>query len=152
MGKGGSGQLIDTLQLSEEQWAQLAAILDASDPENEGGQRLHKRVSYRKLSQIAVAIQQPDKQWAKYIVRSRDLSEGGIGFVHGSFLHAGSLCRVILKDQEGQVVCIEGTVRGCDFLQGRAHNIGVQFNEEINLSRFVQPQTDESSGSLQDAG
>ncbi len=144
-------QLIDTLQLSNEQWAELSAKLEQPGAED-GGQRQHKRVPFRKLAQIAVAIQQPDQTWTKYIVRSRDLSSGGIGFIHGSFIHAGSRCRVILKETEGRASCIEGVVRRCELLQGRAHNVGVEFNEPIELDRFVHPESDETSEPHQDAG
>jgi PilZ domain len=147
----GSDQLIDTLRLTDEQWRELSDQLDRVNP-YETGQRRHERISYRKLAQIAVAIQQPNGQWAKYIVRSRDLSPSGIGFIHGSYIHTGSACRVILKDPKGQVVCLEGTVRRCDLVKGTAHNIGVQFREEINLNRFVSDDSEESSESERDTG
>ena len=146
-----SDQLIDTLRLTDEQWRELSDQLDRVNP-YETGQRRHERVGYRKLAQIAVAIQQPNGQWAKYIVRSRDLSPSGIGFIHGSYVHTGSACRVILKDTKGQVVCLEGTVRRSDMIKGTAHNIGVQFLEEINLNRFVSDGSSESPETELDAG
>ncbi len=131
-----SDGLIDTLCLSDEQWQALSKKLDQIVP-CETSRRTHKRVSYRKLAQIAVAIQMPDGKWAKYIVRSRDLSPGGIGFIHGAYIHVGSQCRVILKDREGKVVCLEGVVRHCDYLSGTAHDVGVQFDKPINLRPFL---------------
>lgn len=146
-----SAQLIDTLQLSESQWAELSTKLDRHTPQD-GGQRKHERVPFRKLSQIAVAIQQPDQSWTKYIVRSCDLSSGGIGFIHGSFVHTDSRCRVILRQTDGGAACIEGVVRRCQHLQGRAHIVGVMFNEEIQLERFVTPGANKPSEPDRDAG
>lgn len=133
---GGSNQLIDTLHLSDEQWHTLSEKLDRDDPDLTS-QRSHRRITYRKLSQIAVAIRQADGKWGKYVVRSRDLSSGGIGFIHGSYIHPGSECRVILKDCQGQVICLDGVVKCCELVEGTAHNVGVQFNEEIDIASFV---------------
>lgn len=143
--------MIDTLQLNDEQWAELSAKLELFRS-SEGGQRRHVRVPFRTLSQIVVAIQKPDEQWAKYIARSRDLSEGGIGFLHGAYVHAGSRCRVILKDIDGKPACLEGVVRRCDLLLGRAHVVGVELNEEIVMSRFIPPDTEAAPDTRRDAG
>ena len=72
--------------------------------------------------------------------------EGGIGFIHGSYIHLGSECRVILKDGHGQVTCLEGIVKRCELVQGTAHDIGVQFNEAIDVGHFIQPDEDKQAG------
>jgi hypothetical protein len=137
-----SDELIDTLVLSEEQWRKLSEKLAEVDSSHTG-QRQHPRVSYRKLAQIAVAIQLPDGQWAKYIVRSRNLSSGGIGFIHGAYVHTDSRCRIIIKNLHGRVVCLEGVVRHCQYLCGTAHDVGVQFDTPIELTDYteVSPET-----------
>ncbi len=143
--------LIDTLKLTDEQWAELARKLDNA-PSNYTGQRRHIRVEYKKLAQIAVAIKVSATQWAKYIVRSRDLSEGGIGFLHGSYVYEGTACRVILKKKNGEVMCLDGVVKHCNHISGTVHKIGVQFNEPIDLCQFTDamgqadPIPDDSQG------
>ena len=132
-----SDEIIDTLCLSEEQWCRLSEKLDKIDSA-QTGQRQHARVSYRKLAQIAVAIQQPNGQWAKYVVRSRNLSTGGIGFIHGAYVHTDSKCRIIIKNLHGQVVCLEGVVRHCQYLCGTAHDVGVQFDAPIELTDYTE--------------
>ncbi len=144
---GGSNQLIDTLHLSDEQWRTLSEKLDQHDPYLTG-QRRHQRIAYRKLAQIAVAVRQSDGEWAKYVVRSRDLSPGGIGFIHGSYVHVGCECRVILKDCHGQVVCLDGVVKRCGLVQGTVHDVGVQFHEEINLTAFMGEAEGEGEGDI----
>lgn len=135
---GGSDQLIDTLHLSDEKWISLSRKLDQEVPDFVD-QRKHPRLSYRKLSQVAVAIKPPEGKWVKYIVRSRNLSPGGIGFIHGAYLHIGSKCLIILKDCHSQVVCIEGRIKRCELIEAPAHDIGVQFNEQIDIDNFVRP-------------
>jgi len=151
MAKDGPTQFIDTLKLSDEQWSELSDELKRFSS-SDGGQRKHKRIPFRTLSQIAVTIQKPDESWSKYIVRSRDLSPGGIGFIHGSYVHTGSPCRVILKDLSGELACLEGVVRRCDLLLGRAHIIGVKFNEEIVLTNFISPNETDADERLPEAG
>ena len=138
----GSNQPIDTLRLTDEQWHELSQRLDRHDP-YVTGQRRHQRVAYRKLAQIAVAVKQQDGQWAKYIVRSRDISPGGIGFIHGSYIHNNSECRIILKNTHGQITRIDGIVKRCELLEGTAHHVGVEFNEEINIASFVADSDNE---------
>jgi hypothetical protein len=130
-----SDQLVDTLHLSHQQWEAIADKLYQDKPG--GKKRRHERVAYRKLSQIALAVLRPDGEWGKYIVRSHDLSQGGMGFIHGSFLHIGTHCRVILKDSHRKVNCIDGVVRHCELIEGVAHNVGVEFDEEIDLDSFI---------------
>ncbi len=137
MPPGSSKEIIDTLRLTDEQWQALSSKLDQEDPYMIG-QRQHKRIIYRKLAQIAVAIQRPDGEWAKYAVRSRDLSPGGIGFIHGAFIYSGCACRVILKDSHDRVVCLDGSIKRCELVDGNAHHIGVQFEEPINLADFIR--------------
>ncbi len=136
MANEGSKEVIDTLHLTEAQWKALAERLNDTEP-YQMGRRRHERLSYRKLIQIAVAIQLPNGQWAAYAVRSRNISEGGIGFIHGMFVHTGTACRVILKTSDGDTVCVEGVVKCCVLLTGNAHHIGVQFNQEIDIEKFV---------------
>lgn len=142
-----SDELIDTLVLSEDQWRKLSEKLAEVDS-SQTGQRQHPRVSYRKLAQIAVAIQLPDGQWAKYIVRSRNLSSGGIGFIHGAYVHTDSKCRIIIKNLRGQVVCLEGVVRHCQYLCGTAHDVGVQFDTAIELTDFAEVSAEVVAGEL----
>lgn len=137
MTTGGSNKLIDTLRLSDEQWQELSSKLDVEDP-CVIGQRRYERITYRRLAQIAVAIQRPNGEWAMYAVRSRDLSPGGIGFIHGSYIHTGCACRVILKDSHDHAVCLEGSVKRCELINGNAHHVGVQFEKEIELTDYIK--------------
>ena len=141
-----SDQLIDTLQLSGDQWRSLAKKLDQLSPDF-CDKRQYERIEYRKLSQIAVAIKPPDGEWAKYVVRSHNLSRGGIGFIHGCYLHPGSQCRLILKNSQDQVVCINGTVKRCEFIEAKAHDIGVQFDQEIDINDYVNDHTGDADAS-----
>lgn len=145
MASGGSNEIIDTLRLTDEQWRELSTKLDREDP-YVVGQRHQLRIIYRKLDQIAVAIQRPDGEWGKYAVRSHDLSPGGIGFIHGSYIHTGCTCRVILKDSHGNAVCLEGSVKRCELIQGNAHHVGVEFNDQIDLADFVQSNEEKQAG------
>lgn len=134
-----SAGIIDMLCLSEEQWRKLAEQLDQGD-EQLKDKRKQPRLPYRKLAQIAVAIKRHGGEWGKYVVRSRDLSSGGIGFIHGAYIHIGTECRVVLKDRRGQVVCLDGVVRQCKLLSGTVHDIGVQFSKPIDLDDFTSAE------------
>lgn len=142
MASGGPPELIDTLRLTQEQWQDLAHKLEQVD-QNIISQRQFKRIPYRKFAKIAAAIRPPEGEWGKFIVRTHDLSTGGIGIIHGTYIPIGSTCRVILKDRHDKIVCLEGVVKHCEHIQGTAHDIGVAFNEEIDINIFIT--TDEAT-------
>lgn len=53
------------------------------------------------------------------------------------------MCRIILKDRHDQVVCINGVVKRCEFIEATAHDIGVQFEKDIDIKDYVNSSTEE---------
>lgn len=130
-------KLTDTLRLSDEQWGRLSDLLDAQPTAKANNLRRYERVAYRRLSQIAVAFKRGEDDWATFIVRSLDLSPNGIRFIHGTYTYVGSACRVILKAGSSDLLCVEGVVRRCGLIEGTAHDIGVEFDQTIDIAPFV---------------
>lgn len=121
------------LQLSAAEQRRLLSRLDASarpagiDRES----RREKRWSYR-ASDIALIVQHPGGGAGRFLVCSRNLSAGGIGFIHGGFLHPGSECSLLLRRHDGSPMALAGQVAHCRHLTGRYHEIGIQFSEKID--------------------
>lgn len=95
--------------------------------------RLPLRLLGRKVAQVT------------YLVKPRNLSTTGFGFLYGSFLYPGSRCEVTLTTLEGLAIPVPGTIRRCVHLHGKVHEVGVAFDYAINLREFIQIDEPEPS-------
>ena len=66
-----------------------------------------------------------------YLVHPYNISEGGIGFLHGIFLYPGSRCTVHLKTPDNKRMSAPGVVVRCTHVSGKMHDVGVKFDEPI---------------------
>jgi len=134
----------DTLRLSDKERKVLNQELDTRNvPEALKRKRTHNRIAYR-IKAVPIRVQYPNGSNADFLVRPRDISSQGLGFLHGTFLYPGTVCTIVLRTLNGQAIPIDGKVVRCDCIQGRVHEIGVQFNQLIDISEFVS-QTQNNS-------
>jgi CheY-like chemotaxis protein len=130
---------IDHLRLNPGQRHQLLGRLDRSpEPETAKCKRQHARLEYRALD-IAVSVTHPGGSRSRLLVCSRNLSAGGIAFLHGGFLHPGTECSMVLIRRDGTPLAVMGNVRHCRHLQGSVYEIGIQFNREIDPTAVIIP-------------
>ncbi len=72
-------------------------------------------------------------------VAARNLSCGGIGILHRSFLHPGTRVRVRLRSITRGIVEIGGAISRCVFKGGVLHDIGIRFDKAIDIHDFASP-------------
>lgn len=133
-----SPRSLDTLKMSDSDWRKLADQLDRETAGADfASQRGHERVPYRSMVQAICEVSHPGGNRVRFIVRTRDLSASGIGFFHGQFLHAGSRCTIYLNRSDGKQQPLIGTVRRCEHVNGKTHEIGVEFDKLIEPSDFL---------------
>jgi len=118
----------------------LAGILDEldADPSSQlaGNRRADERFSYRK-NRLVAWIQQPgDTSPKKHSVTPRNLSERGIAFLHGGFVHLNSKVTVQLITLHGTWHDVEGVVATCRLVRGKLHELGVRFLTTIQPSVY----------------
>ena len=126
------------LQLSADERGRLLSRLDASarPSGSDRESRREKRSSYR-ASDIALIVQHPGGGVGRFLMFSRNLSAGGIGFIHGGFLHPGSECSLLLRRRDGSPMALVGQIAHCRHLSGRHHEIGIQFSEDIDPEEVI---------------
>jgi len=73
-------------------------------------------------------------------VRCVDISDGGIGFVHGSFLHPGTACLITLVTEARRGLRTTGKVVNCEHLSAHVHRVGVKFDEPIDLDGLMKDE------------
>ena len=121
---------IDTLRLSEEK---LRAVL-----QDLGHQRRRdERLQYHVLEGLEMRLADPDSGLAHYRIYPVNISRGGLSFLHGTFTYPGTPCTVLLKTTDGKEVVTSGVTIRCRCLDGRVHEVAVEFDTLVDVSKFV---------------
>jgi len=110
--------------------------LDASQAASLDHGRKNERFRYRKRRLLAWIKQPGDAEAKKFYVVPRNLSECGIAFLHGGFVHHGSQVSVQLITLHGTWRDVDGDVATCRFISGKLHEIGVEFASHIEPAEY----------------
>jgi CheY-like chemotaxis protein len=87
---------------------------------------------------LPLTVVHPGGSNSMFNVACRNLSSGGIGVLHSSYMHKGTRCFIGLPRTDGQRVTVEGTTVRCIHVSGTIHEIGIQFLKPIDAKQFVQ--------------
>jgi len=132
-----------TVRLSESERLQLLDQLDqsqeiASDKlQPESNRRTNTRYSYRK-GDIPIVVEQPGGVITRLSVSPRNLSSGGIAFLHGGFLYVGSKCSLQLSAPSADTMVVSGEIVNCRHVDGILHEVSVKFDMPIEPGLFTQ--------------
>lgn len=137
----GSGEedAVDTLRLTDSEWLSYVAELDREASRhmpNEDG-RQHERMPYRNVAYVTATLKHLDGRHQKFIIRTHDLSESGLGFLHGNFIYPGSPMRVILHHRVHGLSYHDTIVRRCAHYKRHIHQVGVEFEKPINIEDYI---------------
>lgn len=147
------------LWLSENQWLCILkqvergpltdADLDLAGGESDAtGHRQHARLaaSFRCLIRLtpptAHTTTNHHADHGTYLVHSRNISTGGLGFVHHHQLHPGTRCTVALQPHVGPGLIVPARVAWCRDIPRLAedvttHDVGVQFDHPLPVNPFT---------------
>jgi hypothetical protein len=103
------------------------------------GLRRAERYSYREDDGLILEVHHHGGQQIDYLIRPRNLSNTGIGFIHGGFLHQGTPCVVILKTIAPGRMRVAARVARCRHVEGKIHEVGLEFVEPIDLGQILLP-------------
>ena len=124
---------LDTLRMSD---ARLVAMVDHLLDQSDSRRRATRHPT--NFMRMTAEVAQPGGTIGRYIVRSVDLSETGVGFLNGNYLHPSSRCRLSVKTTDGELLGIDGCIVHCTNLRGHVHLVGVQFDSPIDLTWFEE--------------
>lgn len=79
----------------------------------------------------------------------RNLSKGGIGMLHSSFMYPQTVVTVYLTRYDGKQIGIRGRVVRVEHRGGVVHEIGVRFEKEVNTRDFLSSDITEVLPSLE---
>ena len=130
---------IDSLRLTDDQWYR---ILDKLDRESSfhampTEARKAERVPYRNVARVPLTITGQGGDIQRLLVRPRDLSRNGFGFLHGHYVHPGLRASIILVNAANGPETIDGTVRRCNHLTKHIHQVGMAFDQPIHVEDYL---------------
>lgn len=130
--------------LSEQQWMSLISRIEqgraSTTTDNDPSQRRSEpRISA--TFHCILRVTKSDGASATYTVRSCNLSNGGMGFVHDRELPVGAACTVALEQSGYGGRVVGATVawsRPVEGVEG-VHEVGLQFTQPIDAEAILPP-------------
>ncbi len=122
------GEYLDVLRIDEETWRSLVMECQRRVGTRYKNKRASERNPLWSTAPMRIVVTHPGGNVARFRVRPHNLSEGGLAFFHGQFLHRGSPVESVIS-VEGVEREIVGHVTFCRLVRGRIHEVGVQFDQ-----------------------
>jgi hypothetical protein len=127
-----SNVIVDSLRLNDRE---LAAVLARS---NDGAESPQQGALGRNedLPRTLVRICHERGNCTTFLVKPRRVHDHGMIFLHGSYVHKGALCAVLVRTAEGAPAQIPAAVFRCRHLSGRVHEVTAVFDAPVRLRDF----------------
>lgn len=125
-----------TIRLSDDE---LKAVLDRLDSaEGDSGKKKRRAERYEfRVKGCVLTIQSPGVAASTaYLVPTRDISAGGMSFLHGGFIYPGTKCTAQLISKYGTWKNVDAKVVRCVYVSGSVHEVGIEFLTAIDPAEF----------------
>jgi len=133
-----SVEIQDILRLSVEQIAELRGLIDRRARDDVTRERRQApRVPFGLPLRLGVLLENRIKGRRTCALAPRNISRNGISLFHGTFVYAGTNCVVGLRALDAQVIPARGRVIWCRLIAGRVHELGLRFDEPVEVGDFV---------------
>ncbi|MBL4697908.1 MAG: response regulator [Phycisphaerales bacterium] len=127
---------MNTLHLGQHELRKLLEKFDSEQSNVSNPDREFVRWSFR-VGAVELTIEHGNGGKVTIPVATRNISRGGMSILHTSFVHLKSPCEVTLKLPGGNSQIIPGKIVRCNHLQGRIHEVGIAFNEQISTKELL---------------
>ena len=146
-------QVIDSLRMSAEDIRSLVDNLEKEAEDYAGhNKRADVRFALGDCGAVIVQFEHPGGTTQNYATRPRNISNGGVAVLHGTYVHEGTRSTLLMRDRENAVKPIAGRVAFCRLIAGRIHEVGIRFEQKIDVDRFIEPRTDNDTTTYRIAG
>ncbi len=137
---------VDTLRLSVAEQEKVSRELDHRAKATKlDSRRVVRRYRYVNDQGVPMRVRHPGGTEVFIRVGPRDLSEHGMGFLSGGYLHAGTGIEFVLCLKSGEKIPITATVVRCEHVSGRIHDVGIKFATPVEMSEVADVILDESA-------
>jgi hypothetical protein len=139
-----------SLTLNEAQWGQLLDRIESGKGPTVPATRDRRDLDatrYPLVRPAAMRVVHPGGNVTSHLVRTRNLSAGGVGILHSSFLHPGTACHFAIKTIHGENVAVPARILWCRHVEGRCHELGLRFDRMLQIDEFVPAKAAKSGTS-----
>lgn len=142
MGQPEPERLRNTLGVDGRAYDILLGKLDSLGAHAEGSdgaadpRRMYTRVAFSEPL-VRVQIEDERKSTREIVLACRNISQGGVGLLHSSFMYPGTTAVVFLRRNDGTSPGLRGKVVRVQHRGGVVHEIGVRFDKEINPRDYI---------------
>jgi CheY-like chemotaxis protein len=126
----------DSIRLPQRELEQLLSDLNRQQVGAAGSKRRTRRWAMIPGKGVLTLTDSAMRQ-SHHLVVPRNLSSGGMSFLLGGFVYLGTHCTITLKGLEGKAHGIGATIRRCQHVRGRLHDVGVAFDAPIKAREFI---------------
>ncbi|MGB0767501.1 MAG: response regulator [Phycisphaeraceae bacterium] len=141
---------IETLRLTDRDKAKLLWAIEEANRRDDGENQRRLRVPCKDVKEAILDLKSTGTGSTKLNVLIRNLSRWGAALVHGRYVHPETKCELLMQAENGAWHKQVGVIRHSRHIQGMIHEIGVAFEEPIDLSEFARLTTQEEAQYLQE--
>lgn len=131
------GESRNSLRLSPRDLAALLDELDAASSAAAPANREFIRWPFRH-DVVQVLVPVAGGGASRITMACRNLSRTGLALLHSCYMHPGTACTVVIPHPVRGRVPIPGRVARCTHRAGVVHEIGISFNEPIDVREFIR--------------
>ena len=128
----------NSIGLGERELTELLDKLEASGTDGAAAKRDFVRWPFRHVS-IKIQIFHPGGAVSAITVACRNLSRAGMSILHSAYLHTGTKCRISLPHPTRGEVTVPGWVARCCHRSGTIHEIGIRFDQHLDVQELLSP-------------
>lgn len=141
--------IIETIRLSDRDKAKLLwAVAETSKQTVEANNR-RLRVGLANNQATLTLIGEAGVK-THFSVLARDISRWGAAILHGQYVYPEARCELTLHGIDETTHLRAGEIRHVRHVQGMIHNIGIKFDQPIDLTEFTTLSPDEETKHLQE--
>ena len=128
-------RLVNTIRLDDDKITKILERLDATHG-SISTERRATRYRYRVPAMIVHMAQPGSSEAVPFLVPTRNVSSTGMSFLHGGFVHIGTRILAQMTTTKGTWNRIVGTVVRCRLVEGKIHEVGVRFVNDLDPSAY----------------
>jgi hypothetical protein len=127
----------DSHRISNAAWTALLAAPMRTQMYGGNNRRQEQRVDKQQIVYFGLDLSDTNMPRDRFLVRTRDISENGLGFTHGQDVKTGTRCKVAMITVDQRLISVVGVVASCVDRGDGNFNVGITFEKAIRVNDFV---------------
>jgi CheY-like chemotaxis protein len=129
--------IVRTVRLTDQQSRRLLDMLDKAELQNTANNQVKESFPFRTHIKLHILTHAGTEETC-YLVPTRTLSCRELSFLHGGYLHQGTLCLAELCTTHKKRKEHFAQVASCKYITGQIHEVIIQFDQEIMPSNYCE--------------